>query len=63
MVDVIDVTTKQGGKIAAVALDAYAADKLLYLNDARLIAVWVTLNTVEQLRDRYRCVVCVCVCV
>lgn len=39
-----------------MALDAYAADKLLFLNDARLIAVWVTLNTVDQLRDRYRCV-------
>lgn len=58
--------------MAVVALDAYAADKLLFLNDARLIAVWVTLNTIDQLRDRYKCVgVCLrwlvlislCVCV
>lgn len=37
-----------------LALDAFEADKLLTLDGARLIAVWVTLNTVDQLKDRYR---------
>jgi len=51
--DVEEVMRKEG-KVSVLALDAYAAEKLLALNDARIIAIWVTLNTVEQLRERYR---------
>lgn len=51
--DVEEVTRKEG-KVSVLALDAYMADKLLALNSARIIATWVTLNTVEQLRERYR---------
>ncbi|KAM3571556.1 hypothetical protein VYU27_006395 [Nannochloropsis oceanica] len=50
--DLEDVTRKEG-KVSVLALNAYMADKLLALNNARIIATWVTLNTVEQLRERY----------
>ncbi|EWM22701.1 conserved unknown protein [Nannochloropsis gaditana] len=50
--DVVDVMRKEG-KVSVLALDAFAADKLLALGEARLIGVWVTLNTVDQLRERY----------
>ncbi|TFJ82576.1 hypothetical protein NSK_006002 [Nannochloropsis salina CCMP1776] len=50
--DVVDVMRKEG-KVSVLALDAFAADKLLALGEARLIGVWVTLNTVDQLRGRY----------
>ena len=48
-----DVTSKKG-RASVLALDAFEADKLLTLDGARLIAVWVALNTVDQLKDRYR---------
>lgn len=51
--DVTDVTFKQG-KCCVLALDPYQADNLLDLAEARIIAVWVTLNTAQELKDRYR---------
>jgi hypothetical protein len=50
---VTDVTSKKG-RASIIALDAFQADKLLTLDGARLIAVWVTMNTVEGLKERYR---------
>jgi hypothetical protein len=53
--DVTDVTSKKG-KASIVALDAFQADRMLTLDGARLIAVWVSMNSVDGLKQRYRCV-------